>query len=309
MLVGLVGCGIVGTHLGARLLDAGHDLRVHDLDAARASHLLDRGAAWAATSRLAGQGCQLTISALPGPDENRGALLGKDGLWASAVENAIHLDTSTIGPECARELARKARKRKIRYLDAPVSRGPLTPKGPQLVIWIGGDADTFDEARPLLDTIADRVTWCGGPGHAQITKLVNNLVTQSLAVALGEALSLGVGAGVPLEVLRGALHQGTAQSRLLDEMLPFSVFREDWKPGLRLDLAVKDLRLALELADESEMKLPLAKRALKEYERALEKGWGDLSCHSVIRLAEERSGVTLRPLLPDQDGGNDDELA
>ena len=73
-------------------------------------------------------------------------------------------------------------------------------------------------------------------------------------------------------------------------------------------LAVKDLRLALQLAAESETKLPLAKRALREYERALDQGWGDQSCHSVIRLAEERSGVTLRSLLPDQESGDEDAL-
>ena len=308
MLVGLVGCGIVGTHLGTRLLRAGHTLKVHDIDATRAESLLAAGATWAALPRTAGEGCGLTIGALPGPDEDRAVLLGDDGLWAAAEEGLVHLDCSTVGPDCARRLAKKARARKVRYLDAPISRGALTERGPLLVMWIGGDADLFDEFRPLLETLADRLSWCGGVGHAQITKLINNLVTQSLAVTLGEALTLGVRAGVQLESLRGALRQGTAQNRLLDEMLPFSAFRDEWRPGLRLDLAAKDLGLATDLAAEHGLKLPLTKRVVKEYQRALEQGWAGSSCHSVLKLAEERAGVTLRSILPDQAGDDEEPL-
>jgi 3-hydroxyisobutyrate dehydrogenase len=308
MLVGLVGCGIVGTHLGLRLLRAGHTLRVYDADADRAEPLLAAGADWAASPATACEGCALTLTALPGPDELRAVLLGDGGLWAAPTEGLVHVDCSTVGPDAARRMSKKARQRKVRYLDAPISRGALTERGPLLVMWIGGDADLFDEMRRVLETLADRVAWCGRVGDAQVVKLVNNLVTQSLAVSLGEALTLGVRAGLQLETLRAALRQGTAQSRLLDEMLPFSAFRGDWRAGLRLDHAAKDLELATELAREHELKLPLTRRAIKEYRRAIERGWGDLSCHAVLRLAEERAGVELRSLLPDQSGDDDEPL-
>jgi 3-hydroxyisobutyrate dehydrogenase-like beta-hydroxyacid dehydrogenase len=175
----------------------------------------------------------------------------------------------------------------------------LTESGPGITIWIGGDAATFDEVRPVLDVIADHVTYCGGVGHAQITKLVNNLVTQSLVVALGEALTLGVAEGVPLEVLRVALRYGTAQSRVLDEMLPFGVFQGDHRPGLRLDLAIKDLDLVRDLARRRGSDLPLSEKTREAYLEAAARGWGGLSSHAVLRLSEERAGTELRSMVPD----------
>ena len=151
-----------------------------------------------------------------------------------------------------------------------------------------------DRARPVLEVLADEMAYCGRMGDAQIAKLVNNHVALSLGVVLGEALTLGVRAGVPLEVLRIVLRQGTAQSRMLDEMLPASVFRNRWEPGLRLDLARKDLALVAKLAQDSEVELPVADLVAECYRRASERGWDSRSAHSVIRLAEEAAGVELR---------------
>lgn len=307
MRVGLVGCGVVGRTLGVRLLRACHDLAVHDVERGHAAPLLERGARWAPTPASLGADRELTITALPGPDDSTAALLGEDGLWAEAPRGVIHVETSTVGPDCARRLAGEARSREIGFLDGPISRGALTESGARLTMWVAGNADTYDRARPVLDGLVDEITFCGGVGSGQVTKLVNNLVTQSLAVLLGEALTLGVCGGVPLEVLRSALHRGTAQNRLLDEMLPFSAFQGDWKPGLRVDLALKDLRLATELARSQGVDTALADVALARYAEAMERGWEGISAHAVLRLAEERAGVELRSALPDELPGGDED--
>jgi 3-hydroxyisobutyrate dehydrogenase len=133
--------------------------------------------------------------------------------------------------------------------------------------------------------------------HGQVVKLVNNLVTHALAVVLGPALALGVKAGCPLETLWLALGEGTAQNRLVDEMLPESLFRGDFRPGLTLALALKDLRLASELARELGVPFRLFAAVLEAYERAAAEGFGELSAHAVIRCAERDAGVELRSAL------------
>jgi 4-hydroxybutyrate dehydrogenase/sulfolactaldehyde 3-reductase len=292
--VGLLGCGTVGRRIGSRLLERGRDVLVHDHTHSRADALVEHGASWVESPAELGESCDVLISALPGPPEVESALLDESGLWSHARSRTIHIEMSTVGLACIRRLGEAARERSLRLLDAPLSRGGSSEHGADLVVWVGGHMDHIELARPVLNDIADRVLPCGGLGQGQVTKLVNNLVSHVLTVVIGDALAMGVRAGGSLELLRAALHEGTAQSRLLDELLPPSVFHGDWTPGLRMTLAEKDLRLAAELAAETGVEIAVLEPVLAAYRRGIEKGWGDLSMYAVVRLAEEAAGVKLR---------------
>ena len=146
----------------------------------------------------------------------------------------------------------------------------------------------------MLDAIAKYVMYCGPAGNAQIVKLVNNVTTLAFARVLGETLSLGVRAGVPLETLRAALAWGTAQNRLSDEHFGNSVFVGNWRPGYRVDLAKKDVLLARELAAEAGVPLRVADDLLETIAELERRGWFRRSIHSLVRLAEEAAGVELR---------------
>jgi len=290
----LVGCGVVGTVLGLRLLRAGHPLIVHDRLRSRASTLLDAGARWADAPGDAARAGEVVITALPGAAEVIDVSRSDRGIWSGATKDTLWLQTSTVGPACARLLARDASGRGLTMLDAPVSAGAPRDAAPSLTIWVGGHVDHFDRARPLLDVLADRVIYCGGAGHAQVVKLVNAAVTHTLTAALGEALCLGVAGGVDLDVLRTALHHGTAQNRVLDELLPSSVFRGNFEAGLRLELAARDLELAEGLAVEAGLEPSLIRRTIERFAEARGRGWAEASAHAVIRLNEEEAGVSLR---------------
>lgn len=291
--VGLLGCGIVGQALGSRLLAAGCALHVHDRHRAKAEALVQRGAVWCAAPDTLAEGCEAIVSSLPRPEDVLKALLGNGGAWSSAPPRTVHVDTSTIGMEAARALAAEARVRRLLYVDAPLSAAEPHPSGQRLTLFASGNADHFDAARPLLQVIADHVHYLGGPaGKGQAVKLVNNLVAGGLTVLLGDALALGLKCGVPIELLHAALHDGTAQSRVLDDLLPVSAFRGDWRPGLRLDLALKDLALAAGLAQEVGVEQGLLQGIRSRFEQAQARGWGALSHDVVLRLVEESSGVS-----------------
>jgi len=294
MLVGLVGCGALGCALAGRLLRAGHSVTVHDRERARAASLLELGARWADRSADLAAASEIFVSALPHPEDVESVFLGDGSPWKAAAPRTLHLETSTVGLGCTHRLAEAAATSAIRFLDAPVSRGRIREDGMELVAWVGSAADALDCARPALEAMTDRVVYCGGVGHGQITKLLNNLIAHSLTVIASEALALGVKAGASLELLAGALQHGTGQNRVLDELLPGSVFRGDWRPGLRLDLAIKDLGLASDLAQRHDVPLQALDRLRDLYERASRRGWDDLSAHAVVRLIEEASGVELR---------------
>ena len=291
--IGLIGCGVVGVRLGSRLLRAGFQLAIHDRHRERGEPLLAKGAAWVDRPAELAQGCHALLSALPQADDLRDALLGEHGAWSAAAPGTIHVDTSTIGVAAARTLAEEARRRRLRYLDAPLSAAEASLEGPRLSLFVAGNADHFDLAGPLLRALADHVHYTGGPpGSGQAVKLVNNLVSHGLTVILGDALALGLKSGVPIELLRSALHDGTAQCRILDELLPASVFRGDWRPGLRLDLALKDLALAEALAEETGVAQPLLGLVRARFEEARARGWGAQSSHAILRLVEESAGVS-----------------
>lgn len=294
--VGLVGCGRLGARLGLRILRAGSPLLVYDGDPSRASVLAEQGAEVCRSLATIADRCTTTVSCLPRPRDVEEVLAV---LTEALSPRSLHVETSTIGPESARALAARAAARRIRFLDAPISRGA---EAEDLVMWVGGNVDHFDLARPLLDALAERVVYCGGPGAGQTTKLVNNLIAHSLVALVGQALGLGMRAGVPLDVLRAALHHGTAQNRVLDDLLPESAFRGEYRPGLRLDLAAKDLDLARDLARAHGIEAPCFEPARELLARAEERGFSDRSLHAVLQLLEEDLGVEYRSLqMPDGD--------
>ena len=298
-----MGCGALGRTLGARVLAAGHPLTVFDLERAAAGPLIDAGASWAGSPAELASNSDLTISCLPGPRDVEAVALGTSGLWSTAAPRSIHVESSTVGPACVRALACEASRRGIRFIDAPVSRGTVRDgSSPEIVFWVGALPDHFDMAKTVLERLGEQVVYCGGVGLGQITKIVNNLIAHILIVSLGEALALGVNAGASLDMLSSALQYGTAQNRLLDELFPLSVFQGDFRPGLRLDVALKDLDLASELAREQQLDLTLFGPARELFEAARRRGWGEQSAHAVVRLIEERSGVRLRSLLADLPG-------
>lgn len=291
--IGLMGCGVLGRALGVRLLRRGYGLAVHDTNPERAAPLLAAGAMWVERASALASGATLIISALPNPEDSESVALAGE-LWSGAARGLFHLEAATVGVSSVRRLSSAAARKGINYLDAPISRGTASERGLRLVMYVGADGDHFDRTRPILESMVDRVLYCGGVGKGQVTKLINNLVTEAMIVILGDALAMGVRSGASVDLLRSALHEGTAQTRLLDEMLPASVFRGDWRPGLRLDLAEKDLGLALELAQEHGMELTAIHEIRGVYRRAMSRGWSGLSAHAVVRLIEEAAGVELR---------------
>jgi 3-hydroxyisobutyrate dehydrogenase len=294
MRVGFVGLGIVGRPMARNLLRAGHTLVVNDLRPSAGETLVAEGATWVDRPGDVAAASEVVFTSLPGPREVEAVTLGDGGILAAAPAGLIYLDTTTVGPACIRRVAAAAAPRDVHVLDVAISQGPGRAEEGDLSLWVGGEEAIFERLRPLLAVVGRHLLYCGPVGCGQITKLVNNLTSQCVNLVLGETLSLGVRAGVPLETLCAALATGTAQTRALDELMPRGLFRGNLEPGFRLDLAAKDVRLATDLARELGLPLPLANLVDQVYVAAQARGLGSLSSHAVVRLVEEATGVTLR---------------
>jgi len=295
MKVGLIGLGAMGLPMGRRLLGAGHELYVvPHVHRAPADELVSDGARIADhASDLAGE-CAVVLTSVPDVPQVQEVLFGDKGLAGSSGNGLLYIDMSTINPTAAREHHRRLSDLGIDALDAPVSGGPARASDGTLTIMVGGSKEAFERAQPVLKTLGKHVIHVGDPGAGQAVKLVNQLMISIIMIANAEALTLGVKAGVPLEMLTEVIGTASGSNYLMQSWLPKTLFAGDLGGGFALDLLMKDLSASIKWA--ADMGVPVFGGAVAQqlYRLAQTQGSGRLDYSAVARIYEEAAGVELR---------------
>ncbi len=296
MRIGFIGLGNMGGHMAMNVIAGGHDVVVHDIRREAAERHLAAGARWAATPRGASEDREIVFTSLPGPAEVEQVALGEGGVLAGASPDTVYVDLSTNSPTLMRRVHEEFAGEGVAVLDAPVSGGSKGAEAATLAVMAGGDEAAYERAKPVLDLIGDKVSYIGPSGAGAIAKLVHNLITISARVIVGEALTLGVKAGVDPEALLRAVQNGSfGQGNLIHRTVPNIVYQGAYdNVGFALDLSLKDLRLALELAEEFGVPVGLGAVAEAEVAEAVDAGLGALDSSASIILQERRAGVELR---------------
>jgi 3-hydroxyisobutyrate dehydrogenase-like beta-hydroxyacid dehydrogenase len=231
---------------------------------------------------------------LPGPPEVESVVSGPDGLLESMQPGSVYVDLSSNSPATVRKLSAAFAERGISMLDAPVAGGVTGAEAGTLSVMVGGDQATFERVRPVLSAIGTKLFFCGPSGNGAIVKLCNNLSSQAQIAAAGEILSLGVKAGVELDILATAIGASTGTCRAIVDTFPKQLFRRKFEePGFSSILSAKDTHLAIELAHELGVPMPIGEIVERDKQEALRRGWGPLSPDVFVRLQEERAGVVL----------------
>jgi len=217
-----------------------------------------------------------------------------DGLLESMRSGSVYIDLSSNSPTLVRRLHKQFADKGIALLDAPVAGGVTGAEAGTLSVMVGGDRDVFERVQPVLKAIGTKVFYCGAVGNGAITKLCNNLSSQGQIAVAGEILSLGVKAGVDLEILAGVIGVSTGTCRAIVDTFPKQLFARNFEnPGFSTTLSAKDTHLAIELAHEMNVPMPIGEIIEAEKQESLRRGWGPLSPDVFVRLQEERSGVEL----------------
>ena len=294
MKIAFIGVGRMGGRMTRRLLEAGHAVTVYDPSEAAVAALLDHGARAAGSPAGAAADAEFVLCSLPNPDVLGEAVAGPKGVLEGARPGAVIVDFSTGDPAVARELAAAAARQDVSFLDAPVSRGVVGAENGTLAMMVGGDEETLEVARPVLEHLASDIVHVGEVGAGQMTKLCNNMLTAIITAALGEVLVTGVKAGVELEPLTQALGAGSAGNYVLSGYLPNTLFTEERNPGFALSLMRKDLGLFLGAAGDAGMELPLSDLVHRQYVAAHAAGLDDADSTSIAELYERAADVRLR---------------
>ncbi len=295
MRLGFIGLGAMGAGMAANLQRAGLPLTVHARRREAAERFLAAGAAWAATPAELAARCDAVFTCLPGPHEMEAVATGPQGLLEGMAAGSALFDMTTNSVATVRRLHAVFAARGAFLLDAPVSGGPRGAANARLAIWVGGDAQAYARFEPALRAMADQPRHLGAIGAGTIAKLVNNCSTYVITCALAETFSLGVKAGAdPLalwEAVRGgALGRRRTFDGMIDQVLPGR-----YEPAaFALQLARKDVALALELAAQTGVPMALAGQTLSELDQAVERGWGDRDARAVTLVQQERAGISIR---------------
>ena len=286
MRVAFVGLGAMGRPMAANLQRAGHEVRAYDL------RRVEGFANWCASAAEAAQGSEVAFTSLPGPAEVEQVA---PALKRALPPGAAWLDLSTNSPKRIRRLHAEFAAAGLHLLDAPVSGGPSGAESGKLAIWVGGERPVFDKYLPLLRAIGDQPLYVGPIGAGTVAKLAHNCASFSIQAALAEIFILGVKGGVePLALFR-ALRQGaTGRKRTFDRLADHFLPGKYDPAAFTVRLAHKDVGLAVELAKETGVPMPIGEIALAELARAIERGWAERDCRVAMTLQEERAGASVR---------------
>jgi 3-hydroxyisobutyrate dehydrogenase len=301
MRIGFIGLGMMGHHMVANLQAAGHELVVFDLRREAGQTALSRGAHWAETPADAARQSQIVMTSLPGPNQVEQVTLGEGGVIAGAQSGTIYVDLSTSSPTLIRRIHTIFGDRGVRVADAPVSGGVVGAEEASLQIMVGCDADLFEQVKPPLSALGDKITYMGDVGAGSVAKLVHNQMTLVVQQVVAEALTLGTKAGIQPEKLLEAIRGGTygRSGGGVGPPLERTTLQGDWDQArFALALARKDLGLATGLAREFSVPMPLASMAEQALIECVNRGWGGKDMTAVFALQEERAQVQVRVNLP-----------
>ena len=293
MQLGFIGVGNIGTPMCRHLIEAGHMVLVYDVNPSHMARMVSLGAQPAESPKAVAQACNIVFSSLPGPREIEQVALGANGIIAAARPGLIFVDLSTNSPTVAKRVCAALAAQGITMLDAPVSGGVAGAERGSLAVMVGGDTQAFETCKPLLQHIGAHIFHVGEIGSGSVAKLVNNMLAFVNAVTAYEGMLLGVKAGVDPQIIHDIVQVGSGASSAM-RAFPQKIFAGDFAPGFMIDLAHKDLRLALELGDELSVPLMMGSVCINFLREARANGRGGDDLCGLMRRMEEHLGIEVR---------------
>ncbi len=273
--VGFAGLGLMGGPMAMRLIRAGLDVAVCNRTPARAGQHLQAGAQLCSTpAELAGK-CGLILLCVSDTPDVEEVIFGPSGLIEGAAESSLIVDHSTISPSATREIAEKLRQQGVGFVDAPVSGGTSGAADGTLMVMAGGEAGHVERLRPVAEHYSSNLVHIGPAGQGQLMKCCNQLVAGLHVLALAEGFRFAQEAGLKPAAAHRVLGDGAAGSFVWDKWGAM-LLEGDLSPGFRIKLHRKDLLLVRQECERVGLELPGLKLLLELYEKAVDRGLGEL---------------------------------
>ncbi|MEE1805559.1 2-hydroxy-3-oxopropionate reductase [Streptomyces sp. BE133] len=291
--VAWIGLGIMGSPMSENLIKAGYDVTGHTLEQEKIDRLVAAGGTGAGSIAEAVRDADVVITMVPASPQVEAIAYGPDGILENAKRGALLIDMSSITPQTSVDLAKNAKEKGIRVLDAPVSGGEAGAIEAVLSIMVGGEQPDFDAAQPILRALGKTIVLCGPHGCGQTVKAANQLIVAVNIQACAEAVVFleksGVDLGAALDVLNGGLAGSTVLTRKKDNFL-----KRDFAPGFRIDLHHKDMGIVTDAARNVGAALPVGSVVAQLVASLRAQGDGGLDHSALLRSVERLSGQPVR---------------
>jgi 3-hydroxyisobutyrate dehydrogenase-like beta-hydroxyacid dehydrogenase len=298
MNIGFIGLGVMGTPMASHLARAGHRLTLLDADAKVArdlAHTLGGEALAVATPREVAERSDVIITMLPNGEVVRQVVLGDDGVAQGIKPGALVLDTSSCEPWLTEQTAAGLAERGANFVDAPVSGAQWGAQEAKLVFMVGGSEADVARVRPLLDVMGRAVFHLGGVGCGHAMKCINNCITAITLANTAEGLVAGKRYGLDPKAMIDVLNESTGGSWITQTHFNQRVFNRKFDDPFKLELMLKDVGIALELARETATPVPIWGLGQQLWRMADHDAGAGASVSELVRWVEKQSGTELTP--------------
>ena len=287
--IGFIGLGIMGRPMSKHLLKAGYPVAILRSSAA-AMELKNEGAIVVDSPKALAKTADIVITMLPDSPEVETMMFGEGQLSEEMKPGSLFIDMSSISPATSIKIFKKLKEKGVEALDAPVSGGQTGAEAATLSIMVGGTVSGFQKALPVFEKLGKNIVHIGDAGAGQTTKACNQVVVGLTIQAVAEALTLAKKAGVDVAKVRAALLGGFAQSKILD-LHGQRIIEHNFKPGFKIRLHRKDMKIALQAGKELSVPLPCSEVVAAQMDKMLEDGKGELDHSALALYLENISGL------------------
>ncbi|WP_101842617.1 NAD(P)-dependent oxidoreductase [Halobacillus sp. Marseille-P3879] len=294
MRVGIIGLGNMGGRIAKRLLTEGFEVGLFDVNETAVSQLVEMGGKSFSTPGELAEEFQYIITILPNVSIVKETLLGESGLLNRLTEKSLLIEMTSSEPSVTKELNDIMTANHLRMIDAPVSGGIQKAENGSLAIMVGGKAEDVQEVYPLLQSIGENITHVGEVGSGHTMKALNNLISATTLAATGEALALGVKLGLDPNRMLDVVNSSTGRSFSSEYKLPKQVLTREFEVGFTLDLMVKDLKIALGMAEEQKVPMMITGASYQLWKQAWSKGRGPRDHTEIIQHIEEMIDIEIK---------------
>ena len=288
--IAFIGLGTMGAAMAANIRRAGFEVTGWNRTPGRTAELQELGGSAASTAADAARAADTVVVCVSDTPDVESVLFGPDGVAAGLREGGLVIDCSTISPDATKGFAAKLRQQGIGYVDAPVSGGSEGAQKATLTIFVGGEPADAERAQPVLEAMGRTITHFGPAGSGQAVKAVNQVVIAATYIGVAEGMVLAMKAGLDAEAVAGALNGGAARSWVLENRSG-RMIDNDYPLGFRTSLHMKDLGIALDLAQSLGATLPVTALCAALESGLVAQGHGDEDISCVCRSIRGLSGM------------------